>query len=179
MKKLNSKGFTLIELLAVVVIMGILMIVAIPAVTKYINNSKKDVFIDNANAYINSARYSLLNDEYDCQSPDNGKSVYIPLYLVGGEYEKQTTATATASRVDNVFVDKGNGKSTYNESYQDGSYIQVSNTNDKLIFSVCLVDVKNNGINLKAENELVRQDVKIKTASLCSIPDSSTICKKK
>ena len=32
MKKLNKKGFTLIELLAVITIMGILMLVAIPAV---------------------------------------------------------------------------------------------------------------------------------------------------
>ncbi len=60
----NNKGFTLIELLAVIVILGILMIVAIPQVTKYIEQSKKDTFVDTAKAYINAARYAYLNDEF-------------------------------------------------------------------------------------------------------------------
>lgn len=42
----NNKGFTLIELLAVIVIMGVLMMVAIPQVTKYIENSKKDAYVE-------------------------------------------------------------------------------------------------------------------------------------
>lgn len=36
MKKKN--GFTLIELLAVIIILGILMIIAIPSITKYISS---------------------------------------------------------------------------------------------------------------------------------------------
>ena len=38
----NNKGFTLIELLAVIIILGILMIIAIPSVTKYITDSRKN-----------------------------------------------------------------------------------------------------------------------------------------
>ena len=42
----NNRGFTLVELLAVIVIMGILMMVAIPSVTRTIENSRKDTFVD-------------------------------------------------------------------------------------------------------------------------------------
>ena len=38
---MNRKGFTLIELLAVIIILGILMLIAIPSVSSYINSSKK------------------------------------------------------------------------------------------------------------------------------------------
>ena len=76
----NNKGFTLIELLAVIVILGILMIVAIPQVTKYIEQSKKDTFIDTAKACINAARYAYLNDEYtDITGCTLGSNARIPL----------------------------------------------------------------------------------------------------
>lgn len=41
MKKLNKKGFTLVELLAVIVILGLLMSVAVGAVTMYMDKSKE------------------------------------------------------------------------------------------------------------------------------------------
>ena len=44
MKKLNKKGFTLVELLAVIVILGVLLLIAVPSVTKLIDNSRKNAF---------------------------------------------------------------------------------------------------------------------------------------
>ena len=54
MKKMNKKGFTLIELLAVIIILGVLMIIAIPSVTTYIQNSRKSAWVDTGAAYIKS-----------------------------------------------------------------------------------------------------------------------------
>jgi len=66
MKRLNRAGFTLIELLAVITIMGILMMVAIPSVSRTIENSRRDTFADNALTYINTVRNAVLADEVKC-----------------------------------------------------------------------------------------------------------------
>ena len=52
---MNSKnGFTLVELLAVIAIMGILMMVAIPSISRVIENSRKDTFVDIVKSYANT-----------------------------------------------------------------------------------------------------------------------------
>lgn len=66
MKRVNSKGFTLIELLAVIVIMGILMMVAIPQISRVIENSRKDTFVDTAKAYANTATTLWTADSFSC-----------------------------------------------------------------------------------------------------------------
>ena len=67
MKKMNSKGFTLIELLAVITIMGILMMVAIPSVSRTIENSRRDTFANVAHEYVNAVRNGVLADNIECQ----------------------------------------------------------------------------------------------------------------
>lgn len=62
MKK-NNKGFTLVELLGVMTIMGILMVVAIPAVTKYLTRSRNtstDTMVKSA--YEAMENYMMDND---------------------------------------------------------------------------------------------------------------------
>ena len=66
MKKMNAKGFTLIELLAVITIMGILMIVAIPAVTRTIENTRKSSFVTTAQNYVNGAKNLWASDNLKC-----------------------------------------------------------------------------------------------------------------
>ena len=119
MKKItDKKGFTLIELLAAVVILGILMLVAIPRVSKYIEDAKKDAFIDTAKAYVEAARNAVANGEFVCN--DGGVIVFTDLS-----------------------VDKGT-KSSYGKNIDRGtSFVKINYDSDgNYIYSVYMVDEK-------------------------------------
>ena len=88
----NKKGFTLIELLAVIIILGILMIIAIPAVTEYISSSRKSAYITTATRYIDGVR-NIVN------------AAKIPIY------DKEATYYIPGSCVS---MEKG-GKSPYGD----------------------------------------------------------------
>lgn len=145
----NNKGFTLIELLAVIVIMGVLMMVAIPQVTKYIENSKKDAYAETSKAYINAVRYALLNDELTESLPESGKSTTVSLDKVkvesGGEqspYGKTiqkadscvkitASGTDTDNSVEYIYeisiIDEGGagtGKSTKEKDLKRGAFVK-------------------------------------------------------
>ena len=94
MKK-NKKGFTLIELLAVIVILGLLMAIAIPSVTRYITQSRKKTAVSTMGNYM-SAMVSEVNDL---------------------EYTFTTTNTIYAVPIECISVERG-GKSPFGEWMQ-------------------------------------------------------------
>ena len=113
----NNKGFTLVELLAVIVIMGILMMVAIPSVTRTIENSRKDSFVDIAKSYGNSARTLWTSDNLTC----NG---VVSSAVDDGDYYILINSKETAKDSLPVLVDQG-GKSSWGNRDVNG-YIRVN-----------------------------------------------------
>ena len=61
----NKTGFTLVELLAVIVILGVLLLIAVPAVTNIIDNTKKKAFITDCKAYLQAAKYNNATEGAD------------------------------------------------------------------------------------------------------------------
>ncbi len=51
---MNKKGFTLIELLAVIVILSVLMVIAVPKIIDVIENSRKSAAKSSAELYIDA-----------------------------------------------------------------------------------------------------------------------------
>ncbi len=80
---MKKKGFTLIELLAVIIILGILMLIAIPSVTNYINNSRKETYVDTVKEILKGASTLVNSGELDIYDPDT--TYYLDIGLIPTE----------------------------------------------------------------------------------------------
>ena len=80
---MKNKGFTLIELLAVIIILGILMLIAIPSVTNYINNSRKETYVNTVSELIKGASIMVNSGEIEVNDPNT--TYYVPVSAIKTE----------------------------------------------------------------------------------------------
>ena len=180
MKKINTAGFTLIELLAVITIMGILMMVAIPSVSRTIENSRRDTFADNALTYISTVRNSVLADEVKCQiTAGNDTTAVTASGTPNGTYyfAIDTEAQQTKDIMERVATSSwGGAKLT--------GYIKIakiaSGQRTITTYSVCLRDTGNHGFGAETEEKDVSRSKIVTTdAAACSLPSGAKLCKLK
>ena len=167
----NERGFTLIELLAVITIMGILLMVAIPTISRTIENSRKDTFIDMVKNYSSAARTMWTGDNLMC---DGVVSSAVPL---GVYYIEINTMSDSVP----VLLEQG-GKSPWGNRDVLGVIavgVRDRNNSRHVSFYPAITDgvhgvnIKSDGStvvsSLKADNTKTRNQLKEETLSRCKV----------
>lgn len=160
-RKSNKKGFTLIELLAVITIMGILMLVAIPAVSRTIENTRRDTFANTAKSYIKAIRDEIAADNI---YTDDGET---PISAAPAGYYYYGFDTSSGNSATDL-MEQG-GKSSWGNANVQG-YIAVykdvdEKNNTKYSYAIFMVDAGSRGIStLTKENAIKRSTVVTKDA---------------
>ena len=130
---MKRKGFTLIELLAVIIILGILMLIAIPSVTTYINNSRKNAYVNTAKGLVKGAQELVNSGDLDINDPN------ATYYISIGAIPTENTSVSPYGNFDKAYV-----VVTYdNDSYD---YYWVSK------------DTSGYGVDEPTKSDLINQD---------------------
>jgi prepilin-type N-terminal cleavage/methylation domain len=74
---MKNKGFTLVELLAVIVLLGLIALVAVPAITGIIKKGKDSLSASQIESIEMSAKNWASDKENIVKLPTDGKCVYI------------------------------------------------------------------------------------------------------
>lgn len=134
MKKIKKNGFTLAELIGVIIIFGIILLIAIPAVTKFLGKSK-DLYSEQTIKNIETATQEYFidhPDEIPIHSANNGYTE-IPLNILTNEKYihpiKNPDTSEVCSDESYIYV-TNSGYSTQSVDVQSGNF--------KLNFDVCL-----------------------------------------
>ncbi len=135
----NKKGFTLIELLAVIIILGVLMLIAIPSVTEYISSSRKSAYVSTAQSYITAVR-NQVNLGEDFKFYD--QNVF---YLVQVGHDK---------RYSRVALEKG-GASPFNDTW-NYAYVGVTYSGIGYSYYFMSQDASGQGIRLTSADDLAK-----------------------
>ena len=132
----KNLGFTLIELLAVIVILAVLLGIAIPMVSGYMTNSRKDSYIDSIKLYIDDVKAKQAIREYTFTNPD--VTYYIHFDNIDTDREKKSP-----------FAD-----------WEDGYVIVVYDKESKTYeYYVTSVDKKGYKVAITEETQLTRESV--------------------
>ena len=148
--KLNKKGFTLIELLAVIVILGILMIIAVPAVSRYISDSRKQAYVDIAYNYVKAARMEVNSEKYQFYDTDTTYYLHINNIPMEDNRSQSPYAAFEEAYVVVTFNGKDNNPYEYYWISKDeaGNRFDLTDINELSIDD--MYNNKNRKINTKA-----------------------------
>ncbi len=141
MKKMNKKGFTLIELLAVIIILGVLLLIAVPSVSKYIQQSREKTYVTNLSKIVDAVSTEV--NSYSNDFTFNTKE-YLVVPIVCVDLERGSSE-----------------KSPFSKYLPLQSYIVVTrNANGGFDYQVTALDETGYGVALaKSDVAVVAKDI--------------------
>lgn len=102
----KNSGFTMIELLAAVVVLGVMMMVAVPTVMEVLRDSRNKTYIDDAIRFVSTTQYKM-NSDNNVPVPSRGGCLIMNLTYIDnntfndapydGEYDR-TVSMVVAKR---------------------------------------------------------------------------------
>ena len=139
----NKKGFTLVELLAVIVILALIMGIAVVSIGGVLKSSRENTFKETALSVINGVKMQLT-----VANELKAGTYYFTNQLLendnelpfGGKINYTTPTGATAVPGTNGVLKRVTEKevNTTNCTQSVGSFVTITNNNEKYEFSICL-----------------------------------------
>ena len=149
---MKKNGFTLIEIIAVIVIIGIVMLIAVPAVINYTRNSNQSVYANNIGSFMEQAKLLYGEKQYGPYM-DEDEIMLVPISVI------ETT--------------KGDNKrSPYGSFINEQSYIIIERKGKTVYYYASAVDTMSWGLVTKREDE-INNDVIEKISSTEIYPINS------
>lgn len=129
---MKNKGFTLVELMGVIVLLSILVVIAVPAITGILKQSKDKLYETQLKTIETAAKNWASEEANLSKLPSSGNCITITLKTLkeGG------------------FVDLDIKNPKTDKPFEDGLAIKISKTNKKLSFEANPSDIS--GCTLKS-----------------------------
>ncbi len=121
----NRKGFTMVELLGAVVILGILMMVAIPSVSSLIQNSKNKYYISQKKNLESAAKSYYSNNKIILRN--EGDFVDVSL-------EELVKKKYISKMVDGTKADCVMSKPVGNEASQEYTFVRIKKEKNRVVY---------------------------------------------
>ncbi len=160
MKKLDRKGFTLIELLAVIVVLGVILLIAVPTVISTITDARKDSFLRSLDQYVDMVRTKAQTGTFKLQY-DPAAATVVSLRVIDLDRTDGDEAVSTF------------GAPWVTQKTSSSAYIVINNQgtagNPRFKYFYAAQDSDGNCIAITLEGQGAREDIKA-SADACAIP---------
>lgn len=135
--KASKQGFTLIELLAVIIILGVLLLIAVPTVSKYIEDSRKNAYINSVKAIVESISTKVNNLEYPVPKGEQG--IIVPF--------SEAELKNGVSKMKSPYAPYVEGRNYVVVTFYEGTYNYYVACLDESGFAIPMINYKELDVN--------------------------------